>query len=108
MESSSQSPTQPQTPAPQINSPSIKEFLGSYDLEKQANVESQNTGNIQVSRAASALAVVFERVRQVIDYQEETVLRRKAIGRILLRRITSSKNGERSIAEGLIKEITWA
>ncbi len=105
-------PTQPQPtqpgPIPEIISPSIREYLSSYDLESKASAASDNTGNIQVSRAASALAVVFERVRQVIDYQEETVLRRKAIGRILLRRITSSKNGERSIAEGLIKEITWA
>lgn len=92
----------------EVISPAVKEFLRSYDLESQASAESQNTGNIQVSRAASALAVVFERVRQVIDYQEEAVLRRKAIARILLRRLTSAKNGERSIAEGLIKEITWA
>ncbi len=108
MDTGSQSQFTPPSPPPEIKSPSVKEFLRSYDLESQASAASQNTGNIQVSRAASALAVVFERVRQVIDYQDETVLRRKAIGRILLRRITSSKNGERSIAEGLIKEITWA
>ncbi|MDQ3099577.1 MAG: hypothetical protein M3Q44_07585 [bacterium] len=108
MDTSAQNTNSPASATSEVISPAIRDFLKSYDLEKQASAESQNTGNIQVSRAASALAVVFEKVRQVIDYQEETVLRRKAIGRILLRRITSAKNGERSIAEGLIKEITWA
>ncbi len=93
---------------PEIKSPAIKEFLEAYDREERALGQQENTANIQVSRAAATLAVIYERIRQAIDYQEEQVLRRRALSRIILRRLTSAKNGERSIAEGLIREATWA
>lgn len=93
---------------PEIPSPAIREFLESYTHEERFLNQRENTANIQVSRAAATLATIYERVRQAIDYQEEQVLRRRALSRILLRLITASKNGERSIAEALIKEATWA
>ncbi|MDQ3239704.1 MAG: hypothetical protein M3P33_04225 [bacterium] len=105
---SAQTQSQEQPVEKTILSPSVLAYLDSYRLEDLALRQMEGTSNIQVSRAASALAVIYERIRQVIDYQDEVVLRRKAIERILLRRITASKSSEQSIAEGLIREITWA
>jgi hypothetical protein len=82
--------------------------LQAYTQEERGINQRENTANIQVSRAAATLATIYERIRQAIDYQEEQVLRRRALSRILLRLLTSAKNGERSIAESLIKEATWA
>jgi len=93
---------------PEIPSPAIREFLESYNIESKAMSQQEDTSNIQVSRAASTFAVIYERLRQAVDYQEDAVLRRRALSRILLRRLTSSKNGERSLAEGVIKEAIWA
>jgi hypothetical protein len=106
--SSSQPQTADSVPIPTISSPLVLEFLDSYKREEEALRRMESTSNINVSRAASTLAVIYERIRQVLDYQEEVVLRRRAIERILLRRLTTAKNGEHSIAEGLIREVTWA
>lgn len=95
-------------PPPEVDSPHVKDFLASYQAEKAYNRQQESTSVLQVSRAASAFALVYERLRQAIDYQDESVLRRKAIARILLRRVTRSKEAPRVIAESLIKEVAWA
>lgn len=103
-----QSDSQVSQPIPEIISPTIRQFLVAYDLEEIEARKHESTANLQVSRAASTLALVYEKIRQAIDYQEEQVLRRRAIERILLRRITSTKSTDREISEGFIKEVTWA
>lgn len=62
---------------------------------------------IIVSRTVSALAFLYEKLRSVIEYREEHLLRRSAIERILKRRLMLNENG-RGIAENLLKEILWA
>lgn len=95
-------------PTPEISSPSVKEFLQSYQAENSYFRQQESTSVLQVSRAASAFALAYERIRQAIDYQDEAVLRRKAIARILLRRVTRSKESAKVIAESLVKEVAWA
>ena len=62
---------------------------------------------IQVSKPASAAAHLYERVRTTIDYQEEHLLRRNAILRILKRYVGSDVTVER-ISSNLLRELVWA
>lgn len=69
------------------------------ELEKEEDV-------IKVSETVSAAASVYETVRNALEYDEEHLLRRNAIRRILKRRMTDVPSAE--MAGKLIKELIWA
>ena len=60
-----------------------------------------------VSRAVSALAVVFEKIRNAVEFRAEHLIRRAAIERILKRRIILN-GAAGQIAENLVTELLWA
>ncbi len=62
---------------------------------------------IEVSRPASTAASLYEKVRTTIDYQEEHLLRRNAILRILKRYMGSDVSIEEMV-ENLLRELIWA
>lgn len=62
---------------------------------------------IEVSIPASAAATVYEKVRTAVDYQEEHLLRRNAILRILKRYLGSDIPLE-EMSENLLRELIWA
>ena len=62
---------------------------------------------IEVSAPASTAAVLYEKVRRTIDYQEEHLLRRNAILRILKRFVGSDMPLEK-MAANLLQELVWA
>lgn len=76
-------------------------------LEKQESPFISSGEKIVVSRTVSALAFLYEKLRGMVEYREEHLLRRVAIERILKRRLMLNENG-RGIAENLLKEILWA
>ncbi len=59
---------------------------------------------ISVSEASSALAFYYEKIRNIIDYQDEHLLRQNAIKRILGRRLIFQES-RADIADALVKEI---
>jgi hypothetical protein len=65
------------------------------------------TGSIKVSTAATLPALFYEKIRNIIEYHEDHLLRRAAIERIL-ERLVRSKHATRQIAETLIRELLWA
>lgn len=69
------------------------------ELEKEEDV-------IKVSETVSAAASVYESVRNALEYDEEHLLRRNAIHRILKRRMVDGPS--REMATKLIKELIWA
>lgn len=62
---------------------------------------------IEVSAPASTAASLYEKVRTAVDYQEEHLLRRNAILRILKRFLGSDVPVEK-MAQNLLKELIWA
>lgn len=62
---------------------------------------------LEVSEAASLFAVIYEKLRNVIEYREEHLLRRAAIERILVRRLSVNLAavGE---GENLCRELLWS
>lgn len=62
---------------------------------------------ITVSQTVSLFALVYERIRNAIEYREDHLIRRAAIERILRRRLMLNPEG-RGEAENLIRELLWA
>jgi len=59
---------------------------------------------IHVDEVASTVAAFYEKIRGVVDWREEHLMRRAAIERILKRRMLLLKNGK-TIAEPLVLEL---
>lgn len=62
---------------------------------------------INVSQTVSFLAIVYEKVRNAVEYREEHLVRRAAIERIVKRRLALNPDGKGE-AENLLRELLWA
>src|SRR5690242_6295758 len=62
---------------------------------------------IVVNRFVSELASWYEKLRNAMDLQDEAVILKNAIERILKRRLLLGGTGER-VAEPLLRELVWA
>jgi hypothetical protein len=83
-------------------------LLKTYEKEnkKLATVEEPT---IKVGQALSPVAVLYERIRNILDYKGEHLQRRNAIQRIIRRQLWERRaRGSLKIATHLIKELIWA
>ncbi len=84
--------------------PRLAKFLEDYRLWKQ-RVEAQDFANtIVVDEVIAKVALFYEKIRGIVDWREEHLLRKTAIERILKRRILFQSN-KQEIAEPLLKEL---
>jgi len=74
--------------------------------EEAQKIKDTDADMIQVSETVSKAASVYENVRNTLEYDDEHLLRRNAIKRILKRRIIESDS--RRLSESLLKELIWA
>ena len=63
----------------------ITNFQGILELEDRAN-NRPDAANLHVDEVASKVASFYEKVRKIVDWREEHLMRRIAIKRILKRR----------------------
>ncbi|NBS41825.1 hypothetical protein EBS80_04185 [bacterium] len=83
------------------------EFLLSSLVKAQALANEKPEGDlIAVSETVSAAASVYETLRNSLEYDEEHLLRRNAIRRILKRRLGEVEGN--ALASDLLKELIWA
>ncbi|MCL4360722.1 hypothetical protein M1555_05790 [Patescibacteria group bacterium] len=85
---------------PNVVNSVIREFEGKRPLPKDG-------AHLTVSRTISVLAVLYEKVRNAVEFRAEHLIRRAAIERILKRRILLN-GGSTTIAENLVIELLWA
>jgi hypothetical protein len=62
---------------------------------------------LSVSQTVSFFALVYERVRNAVEYREDHLILRAAIERILRRRFSLNPSGKGE-AENLLRELLWA
>jgi len=62
---------------------------------------------LSVSQTVSFFALVYERVRNAVEYREDHLILRASIERILRRRFSLNSDG-RGEAENLLRELLWA
>lgn len=79
----------------------VKTYRAYREQEKPVTADESP---IHVDEVAFKIARFYEKVRNIIDYQEEHLLRKRVIFRALQRRIVFG-NTEENIGESLIKEI---
>lgn len=63
--------------------------------------------SLSVSRTVSFFAIVYEKIRNAVEFREEHLVRRAAIERILNRRLSLNPEGKGE-AENLMRELLWA
>lgn len=62
---------------------------------------------LNVSQAVSFFALVYERIRNAVEYREDHLIRRAAIERIITRRLALNPEGKNE-AENVLRELLWA
>src|SRR3989344_5563984 len=62
---------------------------------------------LSVSQTVSFVALVYEKVRNAVEFREEHLVLRAAIERILKRRLSLNPDGKGE-AENLVRELLWA
>ncbi|MDO8470714.1 MAG: hypothetical protein Q7S63_01930 [bacterium] len=85
-------------------SPNTKELVAKYQAWYESFQPKEAGSVLSVDEIASKVAAFYEKIRGVVDWQEEHLLRKTAIGRILRRRLLMKTDGE-EIAEGLLQEL---
>jgi hypothetical protein len=68
---------------------------------------SKDEPKIKIHETVGKMAYVYEKIRNAVDYQEEHLLRKNAIARMLKRRIVSQERGS-DIARPLVQELIRA
>jgi len=81
-----------------------KKLIEEYRRWHQSRRLKEGLPTIHVDEVASAVAAFYEKIRGVVDWQEEHLLRKRAIERILKRRLLLNKNGE-EIGASLVLEL---
>lgn len=83
-----------------------KALLDTLKSIKQKSKPDDNSA-LSVSQTVSFFALVYERVRNAVEYREDHLILRAAIERILRRRFSLNPNGKGE-AENLLRELLWA
>lgn len=81
-----------------------KNLISRYQFWYQSLQPKEGVSTIHVDEVASAVASFYEKIRGVVDWKEEHLLRKAAIERILKRRLFLQKNGA-EIAAPLVSEL---
>ena len=79
----------------------FQSYFNSKSVEKEAGPK------IHVDYIASRVASFYEKIRSIVDYQEEHLLRKNAIERMIRRRLAIKRNGQ-DIAKPLVYELIRA
>lgn len=86
--------------------PQFKQLLSSLNRIRE-HQENQGSNNIHVNQSISSLAHFYEKLRNAVGYQQEQMLRRIAIERILRRKLLNNSTAK-IISEQLIKELIYS
>ncbi len=81
-----------------------KKLLLQYQLWYQGLEPKENIATITVDEVAARVALFYEKIRGVVDWREEHLLRKTAIERMLKRRLLFGNSGK-DMAEPLLHEL---
>jgi len=90
-------------------SQATKKLISQYKIVRHQNIVREGVATIHVDEFASNVAAFYEKIRMIVDWKEEHLIRRTAIIRKLKRRFVSAdikniSSGE-TIAESLVLEL---
>jgi hypothetical protein len=77
--------------------------------QKRGKPPAKQELTISVDQTLSSIALIYEKIRNAVDFKDEHLFRRGAIERILRRRLIAlGRNSARKTAASLIKELIWS
>ncbi len=82
-----------------------KELIERYQSWYNSSTSKEGVSTIHVDEVASKVAKFYEKIKGVVDWREEHLLRKRAIERSLKRRIFLEENNTKKIAESLVYEL---
>ena len=85
-------------------SQSTQKLIQRYRSWKESLKKKEGVSTIHVDEVASKVAAFYEKIRGIVDWKEEHLMKRGAIERSLKRRLLISKEGK-AIAEPLVLEL---
>ncbi len=85
----------------------VKNLVNLYHSQPDKDYNKTDSAKIKVHDVTSTMAFLYEKIRNTVDYQEEHLLRKNAIARILKRRLATEKS-EFNVAKSLISELIRA
>ena len=85
-------------------SPAIRKLIEDYQFWQKSLSPDPEAINIKVDEVASKVASFYERIRKIVDWKEQHLMRRVAIERILKRRLLL-RTKEQQIAESFVFEL---
>src|SRR3989338_8262781 len=85
-------------------SPATKRLLQRYQEWYGSLEPKESITTLHVDEAASAVATFYEKLRGIVDWKEEHLLRKGAIERILRRRVLMSEEFD-TLAERIVMEL---
>jgi hypothetical protein len=94
-------PNQPITPSKFAHA--LLERLNSI----KSKIRPDDLSRLTVSQTVSFFALVYEKLRNAVEYREEHLIRRAAIERITRRRLMINPEGKGE-AENILRELLWA
>ena len=83
-------------------------LLKTYRKQKEKETVESLQPRIKVNEVLSSIAFIYERIRNVIAYKGEHLLRRNAIERILRRLLWRRESNPTMLSNTLIRELIWA
>jgi hypothetical protein len=86
----------------------IQNLINSHVTEKKRQSYEKSQPFIRVSKAGSFFAVLYEKVRNTVEYDEEHLFRKRAIKRILIRMKALRQGNPEELADILTKEVILA
>ncbi len=89
---------------PQL-SQSTQKLIQQYQFWHQSLQPKKDVSTINVDEVASRVAAFYEKIREVVDWKEQHLMRRTAIIRKLKRRFVDLELNNLSIAEHLVLEL---
>ncbi|MBI2644051.1 MAG: hypothetical protein HYW95_00905 [Candidatus Wildermuthbacteria bacterium] len=87
---------------PQLH-PTLQKYIAQFQLWQRRIKESGEERTIEVDEVIARVALFYEKIRGIVDWREEHLLRKTAIERILKRRILFATT--KDIAEPLLLEL---
>ncbi len=84
----------------------IRHLISLYQQESRRKLTSKPEATVKASQALSGLALIYEKIRNAVDFRGEHLFRRNAIERIMRRKLVGNGSAL-SMAQSLMKELIW-
>lgn len=85
--------------------PATQRLISKYQTWYKSLEPQKNVATIHVDEVVAKVAAFYERIRGVLDWREEHLLRRGAIERILKRRLLLKSSSEKNLAAPFVMEL---